>query len=90
MHQRLMFAMIVYGGIIALIALRILWLAAFGDHAGRKESVTALVPERGDIVDRALLDEFPDDEGLARLEAAVDARVPVATVITPDSGKGVR
>ena len=52
MHQRLMFAMIVYGGIIALIALRILWLAAFGDHAGRKEGVTALVPERGDIVDR--------------------------------------
>jgi len=52
MHQRLMFAMIVYGGIIALIALRILWLAAFGDHAGRKEGVTALIPERGDIVDR--------------------------------------
>ena len=52
MHQRLIFAMIVYGGIIALIALRILWLAAFGDHAGRKVSVTALVPERGDIVDR--------------------------------------
>ena len=52
MHQRLMFAMIVYGGIIALIALRILWLAAFGDHAGRKEGVTALIPERGDIIDR--------------------------------------
>ena len=52
MHQRLMFAMIVYGGIVALIVLRILWLAAFGDHAGRKELVTSLVPERGDIVDR--------------------------------------
>ena len=52
MHQRLMFAMIVYGGIVALIVLRILWLAAFGDHAGRKEGVTTLVPERGDIVDR--------------------------------------
>jgi cell division protein FtsI (penicillin-binding protein 3) len=52
MHQRLMFAMIVYGGIVALIVLRILWLAAFGDHAGRKEGVTFLVPERGDIVDR--------------------------------------
>jgi cell division protein FtsI (penicillin-binding protein 3) len=52
MHQRLMFAMIVYAGIIALIVLRILWLAAFGDHAGRKEGITALVPERGDIVDR--------------------------------------
>ena len=52
MHQRLMFAMIVYAGIIGLIALRILYLAAFGDHAGRKESVVALVPARGDIVDR--------------------------------------
>ena len=52
MHQRLMFAMVVYGGIVALIVMRILWLAAFGDHAGRKEAVTALVPERGDIVDR--------------------------------------
>ena len=52
MHQRLMFAMLVYAGIIALIVLRILYLAAFGDHAGRKQLVTALVPERGDIVDR--------------------------------------
>jgi cell division protein FtsI (penicillin-binding protein 3) len=52
MHQRLMFGMLVYAGIIALIALRILWLAAFGDHAGRKEGLTSLIPERGDIVDR--------------------------------------
>src|SRR5881392_1542873 len=52
MHQRLMFGMLVYAGVIAIIALRILYLAAFGDHAGRKEGVTALVPERGDIVDR--------------------------------------
>jgi len=52
MQQRLMFAMIVYAGIIALIVLRILWLAAFGDHAGRKQGITTLVPERGDIVDR--------------------------------------
>jgi cell division protein FtsI (penicillin-binding protein 3) len=52
MHQRLMFGMLVYAGIVALIALRILYLAAFGDHAGRKEGLTALVPERGDIVDR--------------------------------------
>jgi cell division protein FtsI (penicillin-binding protein 3) len=59
MHQRLMFAMLVYGGIVALIALRILWLAAFGDHAGRKEGLTTLIPERGDIVDR-------DGEPLAR------------------------
>ena len=46
-------------GSIALIALRILYLAAFGDHAGRKEGLTALIPDRGDIVDR-------DGEPLAR------------------------
>jgi cell division protein FtsI (penicillin-binding protein 3) len=52
MHQRLMFGMLVYGGVVALIVLRILYLAAFGDHAGAKSSLTALVPERGDIIDR--------------------------------------
>src|SRR5688572_16623121 len=52
MHQRLMFGMLVFGGLIALIVLRILWLAAFGDHAGRKVGLTTLIPERGDIVDR--------------------------------------
>ncbi|MCY7271836.1 MAG: penicillin-binding protein 2, partial [Sphingomonas bacterium] len=52
MHQRLMFGMLVYVGVIGLIAARILYLAAFGDHAGRKLGVTILVPERGDIVDR--------------------------------------
>ncbi|MEO6199414.1 MAG: penicillin-binding protein 2, partial [Sphingomicrobium sp.] len=52
MHQRLMFAMLLFAGLIVLIALRILWLAAFGDHAGRKSGVTTLIPERGDIVDR--------------------------------------
>ena len=52
MHQRLMFGMLVYAGIVALITLRILYLAAFGDHAGRKEGLTTLIPERGDIVDR--------------------------------------
>ncbi len=51
-HQRLMFGMLVYAGVIALVVARILWLAAFGDHAGRKVGVTSLVPERGDIVDR--------------------------------------
>ncbi len=45
--------------LIALIALRIVYLAAFGDHAGRKEELTALIPERGDILDR-------DGEPLAR------------------------
>jgi cell division protein FtsI (penicillin-binding protein 3) len=52
MHQRLMFGMLVYAGIVAIIALRILYLAAFGDHAGRKEGLSALIPDRGDIVDR--------------------------------------
>ena len=52
MHQRLMFGLLVYAGVVALIVLRIVYLAAFGDHAGAKRGVTALVPERGDIVDR--------------------------------------
>ena len=52
MHQRLMFGMLVYAGIVAIIGLRILYLAAFGDHAGRKEGLTSYIPERGDIVDR--------------------------------------
>jgi cell division protein FtsI (penicillin-binding protein 3) len=52
MHQRLMFGMLVYAGIVAIIALRILYLAAFGDHAGAKEELTAYIPDRGDIVDR--------------------------------------
>src|SRR5690349_2220029 len=43
----------------ALVAPRILYLAAFGDHAGRKEELTSFIPERGDIVDR-------DGEPLAR------------------------
>jgi cell division protein FtsI (penicillin-binding protein 3) len=59
MHQRLMFGMLVFAGVVALIVLRILWLAAFGDHAGRKEGLTSLIPDRGDIVDR-------DGEPLAR------------------------
>ncbi len=58
-HQRLMLGMLVYVGIIGLIVLRILWLAAFGDHAGRKVGLTSLIPDRGDIVDR-------DGEPLAR------------------------
>ena len=62
MHQRLMFGLLVYGGIIAIIVLRILYLAAFGDHAGAKRGITTLVPERGDIVDR-------DGQPLARTEA---------------------
>lgn len=52
MHQRLMLAMLVFAGVVALITLRILYLAAFGDHAGSRPGVSALVPDRGDIVDR--------------------------------------
>src|SRR6058998_1551662 len=59
MHQRLMFGMLVFAGVVAIIALRILYLAAFGDHAGRKEELTSYIPDRGDIVDR-------DGEPLAR------------------------
>ena len=64
MHQRLMFGMLVYAGVIALIVARILFLAAFGDHAGRKVGITALIPERGDIVDR-------DGQPLARTSSPV-------------------
>jgi cell division protein FtsI (penicillin-binding protein 3) len=74
MHQRLMFGMLVYAGVIALIALRILWLAAFGDHAGRKEGLTSLIPERGDIVDR-------DGEPLARTIDAWTIAIHPAKVI---------
>ena len=52
MHQRLMLGMLVYAGVIALIAARIVYLAAFGDHAGRQSGGASLVPDRGDIVDR--------------------------------------
>jgi cell division protein FtsI (penicillin-binding protein 3) len=59
MHQRLMFGMLLYAGIIAIIAIRLIWLAAFGDHAGRKGGALDLTPARGDIVDR-------DGQALAR------------------------
>ncbi len=52
MHQRLMFGMLLYAGIIGIIALRLIWLAAFGDHAGSKSGIASMMPERGDIVDR--------------------------------------
>ena len=59
MHQRLMFGMLVYAGIVAIIVVRLMWLAAFGDHAGRKAGAISLTPARGDIVDR-------DGQALAR------------------------
>ncbi|WP_205479109.1 peptidoglycan D,D-transpeptidase FtsI family protein [Sphingomonas arenae] len=52
MHQRLMFGLIVFAAVVTLIVGRLLFLAAFGDHAGRKQSLTSFVPPRGDIVDR--------------------------------------
>ena len=52
MHQRLMFGMLLFAGVIALVSLRILYLAAFGDHAGRQAGVASLSLERGDIIDR--------------------------------------
>jgi len=74
MHQRLMFGMLVYAGVIALIALRILYLAAFGDHAGRKVGLTTLIPDRGDIVDR-------DGEPLARtIDAWIIALHPTKVI----------
>ncbi|MEO5809487.1 MAG: penicillin-binding protein 2 [Sphingomicrobium sp.] len=52
MHQRLMIGLLVYGFIVAVIVFRLVYLAAFGDHAGRKGMALSLVPERGDIIDR--------------------------------------
>ncbi|MFL6734797.1 MAG: penicillin-binding protein 2, partial [Sphingomicrobium sp.] len=74
MHQRLMIGMLVYGGIIAFIVLRILYLAAFGEHAGRKTGMISLLPERGDIVDR-------DGQPLARTIDAWTIALQPAKVI---------
>ena len=52
MHQRLMIGLLVYGFIVTVIVVRLIYLAAFGDHAGRKGMAMSLTPERGDIVDR--------------------------------------
>ncbi|MEQ7873428.1 penicillin-binding protein 2 [Sphingomonas sp. ASV193] len=52
MHQRLMFGLLLFAGIVVVIVLRLAWLAAFGDHAGRRGGFDAFLPERGDIVDR--------------------------------------
>lgn len=51
-HQRLMLMMLLFAGATAVILLRLFYLAAFGDHAGRRQTIGAFVPERGDIVDR--------------------------------------
>ena len=59
MHQRLMLGMLLYAGIVAIIALRLLYLAAFGVHSGEQAGIPTLIPDRGDIIDR-------DGEPLAR------------------------
>ncbi|WP_265570012.1 peptidoglycan D,D-transpeptidase FtsI family protein [Sphingomicrobium nitratireducens] len=51
-HQRLMVALLLFFGGVALIGLRIGWLAIFGDSAGRAEFASHYIPPRGDIVDR--------------------------------------
>jgi cell division protein FtsI (penicillin-binding protein 3) len=52
MHQRLMVGMLLFGLVIGAVLLRLTWLGLFGDHAGRQVSSSALLPTRGDIVDR--------------------------------------
>jgi len=52
MHQRLMVGMLLFGLVVGLIVLRLTYLGVFGDHAGRRGGPSALLPERGDIVDR--------------------------------------
>jgi cell division protein FtsI (penicillin-binding protein 3) len=52
MHQRLMVGMLLFGLIIVAVLLRLTWLGLFGDHAGRQAGPSALLPARGDIVDR--------------------------------------
>jgi cell division protein FtsI (penicillin-binding protein 3) len=74
MHQRLMFGMLVFGGMIALIMLRLVYLAAFGDHAGAKGRVGELTIERGDIVDR-------DGQPLARTMDAWSIAVHPSKII---------
>lgn len=51
-HLRLMMVMLVFLGIGSIIALRLMWLGAFGDPPRRDIVGTNFVPMRGDIVDR--------------------------------------
>src|SRR5258708_34799522 len=52
MHQRLMFGMLVFAGIVAIIVLRILWLAGLRDSPGRKGGATSVVPQPRGILYR--------------------------------------
>ena len=73
MHQRLMFGLLVYAGVVALIVVRILYLAAFGDHAGAKRGLTALAVSRA----------CPDSEDLCAGEERKIAENPPSAVPPP-------
>ncbi|GLR47207.1 peptidoglycan D,D-transpeptidase FtsI family protein [Sphingomonas astaxanthinifaciens] len=51
-HQRLMVGMLVFMAVAGAIILRLTWLGLFGTHAGAQSGPSALIPARGDIVDR--------------------------------------
>ncbi|CAA9508406.1 MAG: Cell division protein FtsI [Peptidoglycan synthetase] [uncultured Sphingomonadaceae bacterium] len=51
-HQRLMLIMLLFLGVTAAVVLRIGYLALFSDGAARGGAANALLPARGDIVDR--------------------------------------
>lgn len=52
MHQRLMWAMLIYGALIALVVLRLLWLGIAGPGQSGAARAIDSGPQRGDIVDR--------------------------------------
>ncbi len=51
-HYRLMVVMLVFLGLTALVAMRLLWLAAFAEGPARGADPDALLPARGDMLDR--------------------------------------
>jgi len=51
-HLRLMVLMMLFGSAVLLVIARLMWLAAFAQPATTREAAMALVPLRGDIVDR--------------------------------------
>ena len=82
MHQRLMFGMLVYAGVIVVVVLRLLWLAAFGDHAGRKASIVSLTPERGAqaTLFRAVDTMHPPAPGLLAAATRASVKAEVARI----------
>ncbi|MBU3077776.1 peptidoglycan D,D-transpeptidase FtsI family protein [Sphingomonas quercus] len=51
-HYRLMVMMLLFLGLSGIVALRLTWLAVFTDAPSRGTDPNALLPPRGDIVDR--------------------------------------